>query len=121
MLRAGGTATEIIFTPGHTPGGITLRTGAHALTGDTLFPGGPGLTGWPLSDFDTIIESIRDHLFALPDDTIIHPGDGATTTIARATPPRYMDRSGLVTRTTTGRLRRRIDASTPASTSVSDA
>ncbi len=46
-----------------------------------LASGGPGLTGWPLSDFDTIIESIRTKLFALPDRTQVHPGHGRSTTI----------------------------------------
>lgn len=52
-------------------------------TGDTLFPGGPGLTRptWALSDFPTIIESIRERLFALPDRVVVHPGHGASTTV----------------------------------------
>jgi hydroxyacylglutathione hydrolase len=50
-------------------------------TGDTLFPGGPGLTGWPHSDFTTIIESIRRRLLCLPSDTKVHPGHGASSTV----------------------------------------
>lgn len=76
----------VLHTPGHTPGGISLVMAGHVFTGDTLFPGGPGLTGWPLSDFDTIIHSIRTTLFTLPDDTSVHPGHGRSTTVATEAP-----------------------------------
>jgi hydroxyacylglutathione hydrolase len=86
-LRLGEhTVVIAVHTPGHTPGGTSLAVGSHVLTGDTLFPGGPGLTGWPLSDFPTIIGSIEHHLFSLPDHTIVHPGHGATTTIGTERP-----------------------------------
>lgn len=82
ILSIGPLDATIIHTPGHTPGGVCLRIGRHVLTGDTLFPGGPGLTGWPLSDFPTIIDSIRNRLLlALPGPTQVHPGHGASTTI----------------------------------------
>lgn len=79
-------ALTVLHTPGHTPGGISLRAGSHVLTGDTLFPGGPGLTGWPLSDFPTIIKSIRHTLFRLPHTTQVHPGHGRSTTIGAERP-----------------------------------
>jgi hydroxyacylglutathione hydrolase len=60
---------------------VSLLVGGHVLTGDTLFPGGPGLTGWPLSDFDTILDSIEHRLLTLPDRTAVHPGHGDRTTI----------------------------------------
>lgn len=50
-------------------------------TGDTLFQGGPGATGRSYSDHPTIVRSIREKLFALPDDTVVHTGHGASTTI----------------------------------------
>ena len=77
---------RIIHTPGHTPGGISVAVGNIVFSGDTLFPGGPGLTGWPLSDFATIINSIRHRLFTLPDTTIVHPGHGHSTTIVTERP-----------------------------------
>lgn len=58
----------------------------HVFTGDTLFPGGPGLTGWPLSDFPTIIDSINHTLFRLPHTTRVHPGHGESTTIGAERP-----------------------------------
>lgn len=79
-------ALTVLHTPGHTPGGISFRAGGHVLTGDTLFPGGPGLTGWPLSDFPTIIHSIRHRLFRLPSTTQVHPGHGRSTTIGAERP-----------------------------------
>jgi hydroxyacylglutathione hydrolase len=86
QLRFGEQTLRVIHTPGHTPGGLCLLVAGHVFTGDTLFPGGPGLTGWPLSDFPTIIESIRTRLFSLPDATIVHPGHGPDTTIGAERP-----------------------------------
>lgn len=74
-------AIDVLHTPGHTPGGISLAVGRHVFTGDTLFPGGPGLTGWPFSDFPTIIDSIENTLFDLDDHTSVHPGHGPSTTV----------------------------------------
>ena len=86
IIRCGTIALRALATPGHTPGGICLTVGTHLFSGDTLFPGGPGLTGWPLSNFDTIITSIRTTLFVLPDTTIVHPGHGPDTTIGTERP-----------------------------------
>ena len=55
-------------------------------SGDTLFQGGPGATGRSFSSFPTIIESIRSRLLTLPDDTVVHPGHGADTTIGAEAP-----------------------------------
>lgn len=85
-LPVGDRVLRVIATPGHTPGGISLRVGTHVFTGDTLFPGGPGLTGWPLSDFPTIINSIRRRLLSLPGNTAVHPGHGPSTTIGAEAP-----------------------------------
>lgn len=85
-MTLGRPRIRTIHTPGHTPGGISLLVGHHLFSGDTLFPGGPGLTGWPLSDFPTIINSIRRRLFTLPDTTHVHPGHGPSTTIGAQRP-----------------------------------
>lgn len=55
-------------------------------SGDTLFAGGPGATGRSYSDFDTIIDSIRDRLLVLPPATIVHTGHGDDTTIGDEAP-----------------------------------
>jgi hydroxyacylglutathione hydrolase len=85
-VRIGGLDVELRHTPGHTPGGVSVVLPGHVLTGDTLFPGGPGLTGWPFSDFPTIITSIERELFSLPLDTVVHPGHGRDTTIGAEVP-----------------------------------
>ncbi|WP_375423072.1 MBL fold metallo-hydrolase [uncultured Friedmanniella sp.] len=92
-LHAGPLTVQARHTPGHTPGSISLTLPGHVLTGDTLFPGGPGLTGWPLSDFPTIITSVR-RILDLPADTVVHPGHGRDTDIATERPAlaSWMDR-----------------------------
>ena len=55
-------------------------------SGDTLFQGGPGATGRSYSDFDTIIESIRERLLSLPEATVVHTGHGDSTTIGTEKP-----------------------------------
>ena len=86
-IRLGPLTATLLHTPGHTPGGLSVAIGAHLLTGDTLFPGGPGLTGsrWPTSDFATIMRSV-DRLMTWPDDTAVHPGHGSDTTIGAERP-----------------------------------
>ncbi|MFI6789464.1 MBL fold metallo-hydrolase [Nonomuraea sp. NPDC050383] len=85
ILHVGPLAVHALHTPGHTPGGLTVAVDGHLLTGDTLFPGGPGLTGPPLSDFPVIIRSVR-RLLAYPGATGIHPGHGRSTTVAAELP-----------------------------------
>jgi glyoxylase-like metal-dependent hydrolase (beta-lactamase superfamily II) len=83
MFEVGGTALRAIHTPGHSPGSTCLyapELGA-LFSGDTLFAGGPGATGRSYSSFDTIVDSIRTRLLALPDETIVHTGHGGNTTI----------------------------------------
>jgi glyoxylase-like metal-dependent hydrolase (beta-lactamase superfamily II) len=85
ILRVGRLRVHVLHTPGHTPGGLSLSVPGHLLTGDTLFPGGPGLTGWPLSDFPLIMWSVR-RLLDHPPGTVVHPGHGADTTVGRERP-----------------------------------
>lgn len=88
VVEVGRLRLHAIKTPGHTPGSICFRLeGAPILfSGDTLFPGGPGATGFPGGDFDRIIESIDRRLFTLPPQTLVLPGHGADTTIAKERP-----------------------------------
>lgn len=80
-LPIGRTEAMVLHTPGHTPGSVCLSLPGVVFTGDTLFPGGPGATRFDHSSFDTIIDSLERELFALPDETIVFPGHGASTTI----------------------------------------
>jgi glyoxylase-like metal-dependent hydrolase (beta-lactamase superfamily II) len=86
LLRFGDRDTKVIHTPGHTPGGVCLLSGRHLISGDTLFPGGPGNTRGNKRDFAQIIESISAKLFVLPDDTAVYPGHGDDTTIGTEKP-----------------------------------
>jgi len=83
VIDIGDLQLEAIHTPGHTPGSICFRLEAHLFSGDTLFPGGPGATRFPGSDFDQIMESLETRLFTLPDATKVYPGHGAFTTIGK--------------------------------------
>jgi hydroxyacylglutathione hydrolase len=72
-----------IYTPGHTPGSTCLLVNRFLLSGDVLFPGGPGRTQTP-ADLRQSIESITTKLLVLPDNTEVFPGHGDGTTIASA-------------------------------------
>ena len=89
VLEVGRLRLHTIQTPGHTPGSICFRIERSPVlfSGDTLFPGGPGATGFPGGDFDTIIRSVDERLFSpLPADTIVMPGHGDDTTIGAERP-----------------------------------
>lgn len=90
----GDTAATILHTPGHTPGSVCIMLDGVVLTGDTLFPGGPGATRFDHSDFATIIESIETKLLTLDDTTLVLPGHGASTTIGAERPqlPEWIQR-----------------------------
>jgi glyoxylase-like metal-dependent hydrolase (beta-lactamase superfamily II) len=85
-LALGAAYLDLLHTPGHTPGSVCLVTDGAVITGDTLFPGGPGATRFPYSDFDQIMDSLDQKLFTLPDDTIVMPGHGLDTTIGTERP-----------------------------------
>jgi glyoxylase-like metal-dependent hydrolase (beta-lactamase superfamily II) len=82
-LDLSGTRWTVLHTPGHSPGGITLYHGpsATALVGDTLFAGSIGRFDFPGSDEATLVRTIRERLYALPDRTRVYPGHGPPTTI----------------------------------------
>ena len=73
---------RVLHTPGHTPGSLCFLIGKHLISGDTIFPGGPGNTKSP-ADLKQIIESITSKIFVLPDDTEIYPGHGDSTLLRK--------------------------------------
>lgn len=79
-ISVGELRVRVVHTPGHTPGSLCFVVGSHLISGDTLFPGGPGRTGRP-EDLRQEIESITTRLFELPDETLVHPGHGADGSI----------------------------------------
>ena len=88
VFTVAGAELTAKHTPGHSPGStvfVAPSLGA-VFSGDTLFNGGPGATGRSYSSFDTIIESIREKLLTLPEDTIVYTGHGDSTTIGAEAP-----------------------------------
>ena len=81
-LALGGLSFEVIETPGHTPGGITLYGEKTAFTGDALFAGSIGRYDFPHSDGEILMQSLK-RLLELPDDTAVYSGHGPATTIGR--------------------------------------
>ena len=86
VIAVGELELQAVHTPGHTAGSTCFTMPGHLFSGDTLFPGGPGATGRPGSDFATIIESLQTRLFTLADETVVYPGHGLDTTIGTERP-----------------------------------
>ena len=78
----GNIKLEVWHTPGHTPGSLCFKIGKYLLSGDTIFPGGPGKTSSP-ANFQQIIKSITSKIFSLDDDTQVYPGHGDATVLKK--------------------------------------
>jgi len=89
VLDLAGTTWTVRHTPGHSPGGVALVCRPDddgpplALVGDTLFRDSIGRHDFPTSDEATLFASIRDRIMTLPDETIVLPGHGPSTTVGR--------------------------------------
>lgn len=88
VITVGDVHLHVIHTPGHSPGACCFYAPELGVlfSGDTLFNGGPGATGRSYSDFPTIIDSIRDKLLTLPDETVVLTGHGESTVIGAEAP-----------------------------------
>jgi len=89
IIEVGRLRLRTMLTPGHTPGSMCfdLEGSPVLLSGDTLFPGGPGATHFEGGDFDTIIRSIDERIFSkIAPETIVMPGHGDDTTIGTERP-----------------------------------
>lgn len=82
-INFGNHSFEVIYTPGHTEGGVCLYNSKENVifTGDTLFKSAIGRCDLPGGSMANLIESIKDKLMVLPEDTIVYPGHGEPTTI----------------------------------------
>jgi len=82
-LQVGSVVSHVLHTPGHTEGSVCLYFPAEQklIAGDTLFAGSIGRTDLPGGSFQKIISSVKGHLLALPDETVVYPGHGPITTI----------------------------------------
>ncbi|MCA9411161.1 MAG: MBL fold metallo-hydrolase [Candidatus Omnitrophica bacterium] len=79
--RWSGPVLQILHTPGHSPGSISILGDGWVICGDVLFKGSIGRTDFPRSSLQQIHESIREKLMSLPPDTVVYPGHGPSTTI----------------------------------------
>jgi hydroxyacylglutathione hydrolase len=81
VIKVGKVGLEVIYTPGHTPGGICLKYEDVIFTGDTLFFEGVGRTDIPNTSWEKLLRSIKYKLMTLPDSCRVYPGHGPETTI----------------------------------------
>ena len=80
-LTFAGIRFRVLHTPGHTPGSVCLRAEEHLFSGDTLFAGSCGRTDFPGGDWATIRKSLL-RLAQIPEDLVVHPGHGGSTSLA---------------------------------------
>jgi hydroxyacylglutathione hydrolase len=82
-IRIGEDVLHVLFTPGHSPGSVSFynKEEKFIISGDVLFNGSIGRTDLPGASFDILEESIRTKLYTLPEDVIVYPGHGESTTI----------------------------------------
>lgn len=83
VIEFGETKLQALFTPGHSPASLSFycETAGFVIAGDVLFQGSIGRTDLPGGDYDTLIKSIREQMFTLPDNVEVYPGHGPSTTI----------------------------------------
>src|SRR5215210_8563464 len=84
-LELAGLEIDVLFTPGHSPGHVAFHIPAEQaiFSGDVLFKDSIGRTDLPGGDTPTLMRTLAELLDTLPDETVVHPGHMATTTIGR--------------------------------------
>lgn len=83
IVRVGAGELTVLHTPGHTDGGICLFGEGVLISGDTLFAGGWGRTDLPSGSDSALRATFAGVLAALPDETVVYPGHGPSTSIGR--------------------------------------
>ena len=87
VLEVGNLRIKVIHTPGHTPGSVCFLAAGNLFTGDPLFVGDVGRTDLTGGSLDTLINSLREKVIVLPEETIIRPGhdygETPTSTVGR--------------------------------------
>ncbi|MCF7888297.1 MAG: MBL fold metallo-hydrolase [Candidatus Omnitrophica bacterium] len=78
-----GSRIDVIHTPGHTPGSVSLKVDNWLFSGDTLFRQAIGRTDIPLASGEELIKSIKEKILVLPDETIVYPGHGSSTILGQ--------------------------------------
>ncbi len=82
-FNAGSLEFEVLHTPGHSPGGVSLRIGDSLFTGDALFAGSVGRSDFHNSDGRALLRGIKTRLLVLPDELTVYSGHGPATTIGK--------------------------------------
>jgi len=82
-FRFGNQSLDVLFLPGHAPGHVGFYDAKEKILigGDVLFNRSIGRTDLPGGNHDTLIESIHNKIFTLPDDVVVYPGHGPSTTV----------------------------------------
>jgi glyoxylase-like metal-dependent hydrolase (beta-lactamase superfamily II) len=83
VIQGAGFELEVVHTPGHTPGSISLLSEGRLFSGDLIFAGSVGRTDFPRGDARELKRSIVERVAPLSDDTDVHPGHGPDTTVGR--------------------------------------
>lgn len=78
-----GLGIGVVHTPGHTRGSVCFLLGTDLISGDTLFARGVGRADLPGGSWEQLVVSIEQRLYALPEDTLVYPGHGGSTTIGQ--------------------------------------
>ena len=81
IIKLGNLEIKVIHTPGHTQGGVCFYVENNLFSGDTIFRESIGRCDLPGGDYNQIIDSIEERIFTLPEETVIYPGHGRTTTV----------------------------------------
>ncbi len=81
IIKLGSSEIKVIHTPGHTQGGVCFYIEGSLFSGDTIFRESVGRCDLPGGDFNQIVDSIEQKIFELPEETVIYPGHGKTTTV----------------------------------------
>ena len=82
-LTLAGMTCRVIATPGHTIGGCCyyFEEAGFLISGDTLFQESVGRTDFPTGSMSSLVRSVKERLFVLPEDTRVYPGHGESTTM----------------------------------------
>lgn len=84
ILSLAGFTIKVLFTPGHTKGGVCyyFEPEGALFSGDTIFQGSVGRSDFPTGSARTLSDSIKEKIFTLPDDIQIFPGHGDSTVVS---------------------------------------
>lgn len=82
-VKIGNFSLRVFHTPGHSPGGLVFLADNFLISGDTLFCMGVGRTDLPGGSWETLMDSIKRKILTLPDETVVLPGHGPSTTVGQ--------------------------------------